>query len=304
NYPQISVEMELLLVVPANAENGTPVVLEFGFIRNPFAARQEQVNPIFSAGEPDWKQQVISRNWAFAILNPYSVQADNGAGLRQGIIGLVNKGEFRSPDDWGALRAWAWGAGKAVDYFEEESSVDASRVAIAGLSRFGKAALVAMAYDTRFSLGFIGSSGAGGAKLLRRNFGEQVENLASSGEYHWFSGTFIKYASTKTVDDLPVDAHHRIAVCAPRPVFISAGSPHIEGSWIDARGTFLAGVHAGPAYELLGAHGLSTSDFPPLGTPLIDGEIAFRQHAGGHSLGPNWSTWLAWACRYWGDCRI
>ncbi len=302
--PGIEVVIEMLLVVPANSSGPVPAVLEFGFIRNPFGRPQERTNPLFSPGEPDWKEQVISRNYAFAVLNPYSIQADNGAGLRQGIIGLTNKGEYRKPTDWGALRAWAWGASRALDFFEREASVDASKIAVAGLSRFGKAALVTMAYDTRFSLGFIGSSGAGGAKLLRRNFGEQVENLASSGEYHWFCGNFIRYASTKTVHDLPVDAHQLIALCAPRPVFISAGSPHIEGGWVDARGMFLAAAEAGPAYELLGKKGLGTSGFPPLGTPLIQGEVAFRQHAGGHSMGPNWSTWLAWACRYWDGCSL
>src|SRR6202042_1538230 len=103
---------------------------------------------------------------------PTSVQADNGEGLTQGVIGLVNKGQPRKLDDWGALRAWAWGASRALDYFESDKTVDAKQVGIEGLSRYGKAALVAMAYDARFAIGFIGSSGAGGAKILRRKFGE------------------------------------------------------------------------------------------------------------------------------------
>jgi hypothetical protein len=134
---------------------------------------------------------------------------------------------------------------------------------------------------------------------LRRNFGESVENLASTNEYHWFCGNFIKYASILTVDDLSVDAHELVALCAPRPVFISAGSNLIEGNWVDAKGMFLAGVNAGPVYKLLGYKGLGTNDFPYLGLALVNGEIAFRQHAGGHSTGPNWSTWIAWAHNYW-----
>jgi hypothetical protein len=134
-------------------------------------------------------------------------------------------------------------------------------------------------------------------------FGEQVENLASTYAYHWFCGNFIRYAGPLTPDDLPVDAHELVALCAPRPLFISAGSPWVEGQWIDARGMFLAGAHAGPVYELLGKKDLGTTEFPELGKALTNGEIAFRQHAGGHSTGPNWSTWIAWACRYWGGCR-
>lgn len=299
-YPDISVEMELLLATPASAKGAVPVVLEFGFIRWPFGG-SNAITPIGlgSPNEPTWKEQLIAKGWGYAIIVPSSIQADNGAGLRQGIIGLVNKGQPRKPDDWGALRAWAWGASRAIDYFETDGDVDAKRIAIEGLSRYGKAAIVAMAFEPRISLGFIGSSGAGGAKILRRVFGEQVENLASTYAYHWFCGNFIKYASSLTPDDLPVDAHELVALCAPRPVFISAGSPHVEGQWIDAKGMFLAGAHAGSVYTLLGKKDLGTMEFPVLGTPLISRDIAFRQHAGGHSTGPNWSTWIAWASGYW-----
>lgn len=298
-YPDIKVEIEIVVGTPRNATAPVPVVVEFGFIRWPFGPQPPQQNPLLSPGEPNWKEQLLSQGWGFAILNPASIQADNGAGLRAGIIGLVNRGQPRKPADWGSLRAWAWGASRAIDYFETDKDVDAKRIAIEGLSRYGKAALVAMAYEPRISLGFIGSSGAGGAKILRRNLGEQVENLASPGEYHWFAGNFIKYASSHTVDDLPVDAHELVALCAPRPVFVSSGSPYVEGQWVDAKGMFLAAAHAGPVYRLLGKQPLKTSVFPVIGTPLVDGDIAFRQHAGGHSTGPNWSTWIAWASRYW-----
>lgn len=299
-HPAISVEIELLLAVPANVVTPVPVVMEFGFINWPFGRPPaEPTSFLFSRNEPDWKSQLISQGWGYAILVPSSIQDDNGAGLRSGIIGLANKGEPRKPDDWGALRAWAWGASRALDYFESDRAVDAKRVAIEGLSRYGKAAIVAMAFDERFSLGFIGSSGAGGAKILRRDFGEQMENLGGVGEYHWFCGNFIKYASAQTVHELPVDAHQLVAMCAPRPVFISSGSPHEEGQWVDAKGMFEAGVYAEPIYKLYGKQGLGISQFPPIGRPLIDGEIAWRQHAGGHSTGPNWSTWIGWAHRYW-----
>jgi hypothetical protein len=300
-YPSVKVEIELILAIPLNAKNPVPVVMEFGFIRSPFG--NNALTAPIASGEPTWKEQLIARDWGYAIIVPSTIQADNGAGLTEGIIGLVNKGASRKSEDWGALRAWAWGASRALDYFETDKDVDAKRVAIEGLSRYGKAAVVAMAFEPRFSLGFIGSSGAGGAKLLKRVFGEQVENLAGSGEYHWFCGNFIKYASTLKPDDIPVDAHELVALCAPRPVFISSGSPQVEGQWVDAKGMFLGGAHAGSVYRLLGKKDLGTMEFPKLGTPLVEGELAFRQHAGGHSTGPNWSTWIAWACRYWGTCK-
>src|SRR5213076_3461277 len=153
-------------------------------------------------GGPSWQQQVLAKGWGYAIITPNSIQADNGAGLTRGIIGLCNKGQPRKLDDWGALRAWAWGASRALDYFETDKAVDAKQVGIEGLSRYGKAAVVAMAYDERFAIGFIGSSGEGGVKLHRRNFGELVENVASSGEYHWMAGNFLKYAGPLKWDDL------------------------------------------------------------------------------------------------------
>ena len=293
-YPQITVDIQLTLTTPAEAKGPVPVIMEFGFGGKGFGPPPKG---------PTWRDQVLAKGWGYAIIVPNSIQADNGAGLTRGIIGLCNKGQPRKSDDWGALRAWAWGASRALDYFETDKAVDAKRVGIEGLSRYGKAAIVAMAYDPRFAIGFIGSSGEGGVKLHRRNFGELVENVAGAGEYHWMAGNFLKYAGPLKWDDLPVDAHELVALCAPRPVFISCGSFKVEGGWVDARGMFLAGVGAEPVYRLLGKKGLGTADMPAEETALIDGEIAFRQHSGGHTTGPNWPTFLKFAERYFGRPR-
>lgn len=302
SYPLIDVDIQLTLTTPARAKGPVPVMMEFGLSPEALAAIKKRMSAeqqaAFFGNGPTWQQQVLARGWGYAILVPTSVQADNGAGLTEGIIGLCNQGQPRKLDDWGALRAWAWGASRALDYFETDQAVDAKQVGIEGLSRYGKAALVAMAYDSRFAIAFIGSSGAGGAKILRRNFGEQVENIASTTEYHWMAGNFLKYAGPLTPNDLPVDAHELIALCAPRPVFISSGSQQVEGGWVDAKGMFLAAVAAGPVYKLLGKKDLGTTEFPPMETALIDGDIAFRQHAGGHTTGPNWPTFLTFASRY------
>ena len=312
-FPAIKVDLQLTLTTPASAKGPVPVMLEFGFDFGGFggrgpgpAAKGAMAKPKFATpggfgGGIDWRKEVLAKGWGYAILVPTSFQADNGAGLTKGIIGLCNKGQPRKPDDWGALRAWAWGASRAMDYFETDKSVDAKQVGIEGLSRYGKAALVAMAYDPRFAIGFIGSSGEGGAKLHRRNFGEIVENLTGSGEYHWMAGNFLKYGGPLTPGDLPVDAHELIALCAPRPTFISYGAstgPGAEGQWVDQRGSFMAAVAAGPVYRLLGKKDLGSTEFPEVEFGLTDGELAFRQHKGGHTNGPNWPTFLAFADRY------
>lgn len=300
SYPPITVDIQLTLTTPANALGPVPVIMEFGFSGaggRGFGGGRGPVAPGAGAG-PTWQQQVLAKGWGYAIITPTSVQADNGGGLTQGIIGLVNKGQPRKPDDWGALRAWAWGAGRALDYLETDHSVDARQVGIEGLSRYGKAAIVTMAYDERFAIAFVGSSGEGGAKLHRRNWGELVENVAGVGEYHWMAGNFLKYAGPLTWNDLPVDSHELIALCAPRPVFISAGSFEVEGGWVDAKGMFMAAAAAGPVYRLLGAKDMGTTEFPPMETALIGGEVAFRQHSGGHTTGPNWPAFLTFASRY------
>ncbi len=308
-YPAITVDIDLTLSTPANAPGPVPVIMEIAFSNEAMAALVRQIPDLAPTGadgnQPTWQQQVLARGWGCAVLSPTSYQPDNGAGLTQGIIGLVNKGQPRKLDDWGVLRAWAWGASRALDYFETDKSVDAKQVGIEGHSRNGKAALVAMAYDPRFAVGYISSSGEAGAKLYRHIFGEQLSNVAAPSEYHWMAGNFLKYAGPLTPGDLPVDNHELIALVAPRPVFIGAGSSQGDGyanprgdAWADARGMFLAEVNAGPVYKLLGKKDLGTTEFPPIGTALTGGDLAFRQHAGGHTPGPNWPTFITFASRY------
>jgi hypothetical protein len=295
SYPQVTVDIKLTLTTPANAKSAVPVVMEFGLGQLP--PRSANAPPLPPQPGAPWQQQVLAKGWGYATLVPNSIQADNGAGLTAGIIGLVNKGQPRKVDDWGALRAWAWGASRAIDYFETDKTVNAKQVALEGHSRYGKATLVTMAYELRLAVAFVSSSGAGGAKIHRRNnYGEMVENVAAPSEYHWMAGNYMKYAGPLTANDLPVDAHELVALCAPRPVFISSGAVQGDG-WVDAKGMFLAGAHAGPVYKLLGKKPMATMEFPPIET-FLDGDVSFRQHTAGHTPGPNWPVFLTFASRY------
>ena len=259
-YPLINVDIKMILVVPANVKGPVPVMMMFGFpafpapaqpsaddmetLNNTFKEMMIKTNPavkeifdkypayspvtklninfffFFSAGDPPPTDQLLAAGWGYLTLDPSSIQADNGDGLTKGIIGLVNKGQPRKPDDWGTLRAWSWGAARALDYLETDSLVDAKKVGIEGVSRYGKAALLTLAMEPRFAIGLIGSPGKGGATLLRRNFGEAVESLTGGG-YYWMAGNFLKYGASessfgsKTGCDLPVDSHELIALCAP-----------------------------------------------------------------------------------------
>lgn len=354
-YPLIDVNIRMTLVTPANAKGPVPVLMMFGRSgfpapAQPSADELERINtalkallvredpslravfdahpayelqttppfrlPQFNAdGDPPSPWEIIADGWGFATIDPTSIQADNGAGLTRGIIGLVNHGQPRKPDDWGALRAWAWGAGRGLDYLETDPAVDAKHVGIEGVSRYGKAALVTMAFDQRFAMVLVGSSGKGGATLLRRNFGEAVESL-TGGEYYWMAGNFMKYGASnavfgsKNASDLPVDSHELIALCAPRLTFISYGVPEKgDAKWLDHRGSFMATVAASPVFELLGAKGLGVSGdylsakMPPVNVGLLDGQLAWRQHDGGHTDAPNMKYFLRWADGFIGHAR-
>jgi lysophospholipase L1-like esterase len=310
-YPSISVDIEMTLVTPGNAKGPVPVMVMFSSAAIlKFLASHPEFKRMMGS-DPPATEQLIANGWAYALLDTSSVQADNGAGLTQGVIGLTNKGQPRKPDDWGALRAWGWGASRGLDYLETDKSVDAKRVGIEGVSRYGKAALVTMAFDTRFAVVLVGSSGDGGAKPHRRNFGEEVENLTGSGEYHWMAGNFLKYGASeasfgsKSASDLPVDSNELIALCAPRPTFISYGDPAMgDAKWLDQQGSFMATVAAGSVFRLLGAKDLGvvedyhTAKMSPVNTGLLDGQLAWRQHEAGHTNAPNWKYFIPWADKF------
>jgi hypothetical protein len=348
-YPLINVDIKMMLVVPANVKGPVPVLMMFGRPSFPNPAQpspenMEKLNaaikelitkdhpelkaifdqyPAYSPlaytapsfappppGDPSPTQQLLAAGWGYATIDPNSIQADNGQGITRGIIGLVNKGQPRKPDDWGALRAWAWGAARGLDYLETDPLVDAKKVGIEGVSRYGKGALVTLAFEPRFAVGLIGSSGKGGATLHRRVFGEAVESL-TGGEYYWMAGNYMKYGASeasfgaKTGCDLPVDSHELIALAAPRLTFISYGVPEKgDAKWLDQQGSYMATVAAGSVFKLLGAKDIGVSNnyltekMPPVLTGLLDGELAWRQHDGGHTDAPNFKFFIPWASKF------
>lgn len=198
-FPQITVDIQMTVVLPASVQGPVPVLMMFGRSILPGAhVPPPAFQSRFNFTVPPSTEQLLAAGWGYALLDPGSIQADNGAGLTKGIIGLANKGQARKPDDWGALRAWAWGAARGFDYLETLPAVDSTRVGIEGVSRYGKAALVTHAVEPRFSIALIGSSGEGGVAPYRRNFGEAVESLTGSGEYHWMAGNFLKYGTAES----------------------------------------------------------------------------------------------------------
>ncbi|MDQ8203054.1 hypothetical protein [Pelagicoccus sp. SDUM812003] len=312
-FDEIDVAIEMSLVVPQGLSKAPPVLImltpfEWDLPNAQGLLIPEMPWPMPETDVPPSPVTLIRNGWAYVFLNTSSVQPDNGAGLTKGIIGLVNRGQPRQPDQWGALRAWSWGASRALDYLEDESLVDVTRAGIEGVSRYGKAALVSLAFEPRFVMGLIGSSGKGGVALHRRRFGEQVSNLTGGGGYHWMAGNYLKYAAETgaygrmDASDLPVDSHQLLALCAPRLTFVSYGIPEQgDALWLDQQGSYMATVAAQPVFELLGAEGMGELDtwrsaqMPPVAVGLLEGELAWRQHRGGHEDRSNMQSFIDWA---------
>ncbi len=230
SFPSITVDFPVMLIKPLNHQGPMPVLIMFGggsafpspvspsvadVARMNAALRDAMIkeDPSLAAvlqSHPAWQpiatppffpparqpndpiSQLVGDGWAVAQIDPTAVQADNGAGLTRGIIGLTNKGQPRKPDDWGSLRAWAWGAGRVLDYLSQDPDINAKEAGIEGVSRYGKAALITMAFDQRFAMVLVGSSGEGGAKPHRRNFGEAVESLTAAGGISLDGREFLK----------------------------------------------------------------------------------------------------------------
>jgi len=288
-YPDATPTIDLTLTLPAGASGPVPVMV----VVTPLGGGNDPQRD--APGGPTPLQQVLSRGWGYAVFSATRLQPDNGAGLTGGIIGLMNRGRPRSrPDEWGALTAWAWGLSRAIDYLETDRDVDAKRLGVEGHSRWGKTALWAAALDRRWAIVYASCSGEGGAKILRRNYGETPNDLVDSFSY-WMAGNFRKYGGHW--GDLPVDAHELIALVAPRPVFVTGGT---QDQQADPRGEFMAAVGAGPAYRLLGKAGLNTADMPAADAALVSGDVAFREHAGWHTDLPDWPVFLEYASKYFG----
>jgi hypothetical protein len=310
-YPAIGLDIQLDVVTPAAMKGKkVPVILGGGSIRPrpvfplppPGAVAHMTLAP---TGAPSSEKLLLQRGWGFVWINATDIQPDNGASFEKGIIGLMSKGQPRKAGDWGVLRAWAWADSRALDYLQTDPEVNGKQIGIMGHSRFGKGAVVAMADEPRFAIGFISSSGEGGANLFRRDFGQTVVETQGPNDFHWFAANLFKYAGQgHSAEEMAFDEHEFLALIAPRPVFIGAGATLLDAKyfpgdgWVDAKGMFMAEVAASPVWVLLGGKGTVETEFPPVGNIIDKGDLAFRQHEYGHTPAPNWPYFIQFAGKY------
>jgi dienelactone hydrolase len=240
-------------------------------------------------------EQVIARGYAIAAIQVSDLAPDDKDRYRDGAIRLFEDDSAARPDTaWAALAAWAWGASRAMDYFETDSGVDAKRVAVVGHSRGGKAALWAGAEDERFALIVSNESGEGGAALTRRHFGETLARITETFP-HWFAGKYTSFSGR--IDALPIDQHMLLALMAPRAIYIASAD---EDLWSDPRGEFLSLVHASPVFALWGDRPLGAEEMPPLDRPLVAQRRGYHVRRGGHNLTRyDWQSFMDFADTLW-----
>jgi hypothetical protein len=299
--------MNLTMFLPARASGPVPMLLSisFGFGtggRGQAAGKAAAPKKGEAAKKParipggfDAMGEVLGRGWGYTTLNYTEIQPDRADRWTEGVIGLTLKpGQARpAPDEWGTISAWAWGISRSIDYLETDKAVNPKQIAITGVSRLGKTVLWAGAQDERVAAVFSVVSGEMGAALIRRDWGETLDDMAQN--FPWqFAGNLQKWAGKW--NDLPVDQHMLIALCAPRPVYVNGG---LTDQWSDPKGEFLAMVAAGPVYRLLGHKDLGVTELPPLDTPITGGDLAFHYHSGGHMAVPaDWKAFLDFADRH------
>lgn len=308
-------DIELLLYLPNDAPRPAPVILGLNFYGNhtvhpdpaivlhdewvfnneEFGITNHRANETSrGARSYRWPVETILR-YGFGLATIYYGDIDPDRNdFTDGVHPLFYEDEQTRPDssEWGSIGAWAWGASRGLDYLETEGDVAQGCVGVIGHSRLGKTSLWAGARDERWAFAIGNDSGAGGAALARRRYGETVWRINTSFP-HWFALNYHRYNERE--DALPVDQHMLIALSAPRPVYVGAAE---DDQWADARGMFLAAKHAGPVYELLGADGVAAEEMPAPFRP-VHSTIGFHLREGGHDLKDyDWRQYLQWADRH------
>lgn len=289
-----SAELHLLVFTPNGAKAPSPVIMlhSFSGTRDDGHDASPDRPGALRNGIP--LGEILDQGFGFVVVPQGDLVRHNEVEFQQGIHPLFYRAgqSFPKANEWGVIAAVAWGGSRALDYLETDRDVDLRRVAIMGHSKCGKAALWTAALDPRFALVIAVQSGHPGAALSRRQFGETLEKMVTRFPY-WLCRNASKFAGRE--GDLPVDQHMLLACIAPRPLYVMSAA---ADAWADPRGEYLAAYEASAAYRLLGRRGLTSPEPPAVGEAVTDGEVAYHNRPGGHSVEPyDWRQALAFARR-------
>ncbi|MGN6546404.1 MAG: alpha/beta hydrolase family protein [Aureliella sp.] len=303
--------IDLLLYTPASAKSPVPTFLGLNF-RGNHAETNDPAVRLPSSWVPDDPKNHTTENHratekgrgsqahrlpvemivkeGFGVATAYygDIDPDFDDNFQNGLHALFPsyRPDDQHPDRWGSIAAWAYGLSRLLDVLEEVDEVDDQQVIVFGHSRLGKTSLWAGANDTRFAGVISNDSGAGGAALSKRIFGETVARLNTSFP-HWFCRNFRKYNENEAA--LPFDQHELLALTAPRLLHVGSAT---EDLWADPRGEFEATLAASPIFEKLGVGGLKTKTMPAPGHASI-GHVSYHLRIGPHDLAPwDWEQYL------------
>jgi len=311
-------KMKALIYLPTSAQKPVPLFLALSFAGNETVSadpgiilgdrwvRDAVTNEMVKQRAPEasrgssaqqWQlDQILAHGYGLATIFYGDIEPDFVGGLKYGVRSVFLQPGQTEPAsaDWGAIAAWSWGLSRAMDFIVTDHDIDATRVAVMGHSRLGKAALWAGAQDTRFSIVISNESGEGGAAISRRLYGERTKDLNTRFP-HWFDGNFKKYSEHE--DQMPFDSHMLLALIAPRALYVASAE---QDRWSDPRGEFLGAVNAGPVYELLGERAISADAMPGLHQP-VGHTVMYHLRAGKHDVTAyDWEQYLKFADMQWG----
>jgi len=194
-------------------------------------------------------EMIVKRGYALAAIFP-SEYAPDRAQSALPALKMLSGGHQDDETRWGTVAAWSWGFSRMLDVLETDTRYDANAFVTYGHSRYGKAALVAAAYDPRISGVISHQSGTGGASLNKQKKGETVKDI-TKGYPHWFSKKYASYIGHE--DDMSIDQHGLLALIAPRPIFLGNARRDV---WSDPNGAFRAAQGANSVYKLYNKQGL------------------------------------------------
>ena len=260
----------------------------FGIINNQLTEQSRGVRANRWAVE-----KILEAGFGFATIYYGEVDPDK-EDYTDGIQPLLYAdGQLKPADnEWGSIAAWAWGLSRAMDYFEQDKDVDASKVIVFGHSRLGKTSLWAGATDGRFAGVISNNSGCGGAALSKRQFGETIYSINKSFP-HWFCENFKNYNNNEL--SMLADQHELIALIAPRPVYVASAE---EDRWADPKGEFLSAYYASPVYKLYRKTGICDKEMPRINEAVLN-TVAYHIRNGKHDVTDfDWEQYIKWATKF------
>ncbi len=233
---------------------------------------------------------IITKQGYIAIkLNVGEICKDCNVLCNDGIMRFLNK-----KNNVGVIGIWAYLTSCFIDtLFEKKEMFDCDKIAVCGFSRAGKTALWCAALDERVAAVISNASGCTGAAITRGKTGEHISDITSTFP-HWFCGKYSEYSDNE--DALPLDQHMLLALCAPRPLYVSSSS---LDTWADPKSEFKSCVLTSEIYEFSDASGLNSITFPNENTPIMDGDIAYHVRTGEHACTKyDWECYLAFLQKY------